>query len=459
MLLVALVAATASAQGKGRGRDRDSDPNSGWGPAATPPVAPPLPHPAPSANKGRVGTYPAKTSIAGCNYYVYVPKSCSDANPAGLHIFFHGQGGQGGAPSFDQWAKDFLEPQNLIGINMQYLDGDNMKDTPGKVAAAIEAITQVMADYKVIEGRGVIASFSGGGLPHMLLAVMYGRAEAKKGTWFFNHSAAYDSNCVKSAKGLMPMSWFFGLGSEEFDLALLGRSQTSRAQELFEEAATLPGRCPDAYLKIIKGKGHSIAPEDVTASAQMFRRSDLAFAPFLYEPDYAGAALEAAVKKANLLDLGGAATDVKRLLANEKLMPDVRVSAEVVRIKIEKRVDAVLALATSLSQDDPLLWWYYGKLFAKQLTGHPRVAELKKLPPLTPEQQKDVEWALNAFARHLRDFFTAGAHLNAEGLPILQKIPARAGEKSSLGRMAAEFLLLQPPPPPPVPPTPAPDAK
>ena len=180
-LLVALIAATASAQGKGRGRD--SDPNSGWGPNAVPPVAPPMHRPAPSANKGRVGTYQAKTSVAGCNYYVYVPRSCSDANPAGLHLFFHGQTGQGGAPDFGLWARDFLEPQNLIGINMQYLDGDNMKDTPGKVAAAVEAIEQVMADYKVIQGRGVVASFSGGGLPHMLFAVMYGRADAKKGSW------------------------------------------------------------------------------------------------------------------------------------------------------------------------------------------------------------------------------------------------------------------------------------
>ena len=67
------------------------------------------PIPKPSENKGKPGTYQAKTSHEGCNYYVYVPKSYSDDNPAGLHLYFHGQGGQGGASGFGQWATQFLE--------------------------------------------------------------------------------------------------------------------------------------------------------------------------------------------------------------------------------------------------------------------------------------------------------------------------------------------------------------
>ncbi|HUS57118.1 MAG TPA: hypothetical protein VM141_00570 [Planctomycetota bacterium] len=122
--------------------------------------------PAPSENKGKTGTYQMKTSSEGNNYYVCVPKSYSEGNPAGIHLYFHGQGGHGGAANFGQWAGPFLDSQNLIGINMQYMDGDNQKDTPGKVASAIEAVLQTMADYRVIPGRGVVCSFSGGGLPH-----------------------------------------------------------------------------------------------------------------------------------------------------------------------------------------------------------------------------------------------------------------------------------------------------
>ena len=107
----------------------------------------------PSANKGKRGSYQCHTSIAGCDYWVCVPASYSDDKPAGIHVFFHGQNGQGGAPNFGQWQKAFLEPFNLIGINMQYQDGDNAKDTPGKVAAAREAIGQTLADYKIIAGR------------------------------------------------------------------------------------------------------------------------------------------------------------------------------------------------------------------------------------------------------------------------------------------------------------------
>src|SRR3981081_2861070 len=115
-------------------------------------AGPPAP-PKPSANAGKKGAYQVKTSRPGCNYYVCVPASYSETNPAGLHLFFHGQGGQSGAPNFGTWSKHFLDKFNLIGINMQYEDGDNGKDTEGKVKAAQEAIAQTIADYKITAGR------------------------------------------------------------------------------------------------------------------------------------------------------------------------------------------------------------------------------------------------------------------------------------------------------------------
>src|SRR5687767_6186238 len=100
--------------------------------------------PKPSANAGKRGEYSAKTSRPGYNYNVYFPAKYSDDNPAGLHLFFHGQGSQGSAKYFGTWAKHFLDRFNLIGINMQYEDGDNAKDTEGKVKSAQEAIAQTM---------------------------------------------------------------------------------------------------------------------------------------------------------------------------------------------------------------------------------------------------------------------------------------------------------------------------
>jgi hypothetical protein len=90
----------------------------------------------PSANKGKRDKYQCHTSREGYDYWVCVPSSYSDDNPAGIHIYFHGQGGQKSAPHFGQWAENFLDTYNLIGINMQYQDGDNAKDTVGKTAAA-----------------------------------------------------------------------------------------------------------------------------------------------------------------------------------------------------------------------------------------------------------------------------------------------------------------------------------
>ena len=144
----------------------------------------PLP-PKPSPNAGKKGTYQVKTSKAGYNYYVCVPPGYAEENPAGLHLFFHGQNGQGGAPNFGQWAKHFLDKYNLIGINMQFEDGDNAKDTEGKVKAAQEALAQTIADYRIVAGRGVVSSFSGGGLPHAL----FYDGQAKNGrsaTWPFS---------------------------------------------------------------------------------------------------------------------------------------------------------------------------------------------------------------------------------------------------------------------------------
>jgi len=405
-------------------------------------LAPRAPGANPSENKGRRGTYLCQTSNPTYKYYACVPGSYSHENPAGLHLFFHGQGVPGG-PGFGAWKKHFLEPFNLIGINMHYTDGDNAKDTTGKVAAAIEAIQQTIADYKVIRGRGVVCSFSGGGLPHAMLVSKYAKRGTKRGAWPFNHSAAYGSNYRESVRGLVRMSWFLGLGSKEWNLAGagLGRSQTSRAEELFREAAN--GGCPDIYLKITKDKGHSISEADRADSAKAFRRSDLAFCAFLYERDFPETELKSIVERANHLELGRPASALKALLANQKLDPDLRKKAERIKEQLDERVDAVIELAKQLAQDDPLLCGYYGRIFTQQLRRHPRAEELKKIIAPAKKREKSAASALSLFAKHLKDFFTSSGTLEPQSVPALKRVQTRAGESSLLGKMAGEFLTLQ----------------
>lgn len=113
--------------------------------------------PKPSVNQGKVGVYAATTSRAGYNYYVGVPKAVSETNPAGIHVFFHGLGGQAMARDFMLWA-EFLKLTNCIGINMEYTDGNPHEDMDGKAEAAREAVLQVTADYPVIPGLGAITA-------------------------------------------------------------------------------------------------------------------------------------------------------------------------------------------------------------------------------------------------------------------------------------------------------------
>ena len=411
--------------------------------AAAPPAVPaPSGGPAPSANKGKTGTYDCKTSHSGYNYYVFVPKSYSEDNPAGIHIYFHGQGGGGGAPNFGQWTKHFLEPLNLIGINMQYTDGDNAKDSSGKVDAAVEAIRQTMADYKIIFGRGAVGSFSGGGIPHEMLMDKFGKhALGGSASCPFNHSALYDSNYWGEPTGLPPMSWFIGLGTKEWGMGqpTLGTTQVRKADQLM--MAALKGGSADVYLKITKDKGHSISDEDVRDSAAQFRRSDLAFAPFLYDKDYPEPQLAPIVRAANSMALGKAAASLDRLATDAKADEAVKAKATALKKKIDDRIEAVLALAKELGQDDPVLCNYYGNVFTLQLGTHPKAKELKDI---LAEAHKRPGYAavpplFVPFATNLKSMFS-GPALAPSASKFLEDVKAKAGEKSLLGKMATEFL-------------------
>ncbi|HVR86903.1 MAG TPA: hypothetical protein VMU54_21445 [Planctomycetota bacterium] len=405
------------------------------GSQANPPARP---APKPSDNAGKKGTYLIKTSRPGCNYYVCVPGSYSEEKPAGLHLFFHGQNGQGGAPNFGTWSKFFLDPYNLIGINMQYEDGDNARDTEGKVKAAQEAIAQTIADYKIVAGRGVVCSFSGGGLPH---ALFYdGQAKNGRGaTWPFCHAALYSSNyrTKPSQQKSTPMTFFISVGQGEWTLASLGADGLARMTELLGDTAQ--GAPSDLYFKVIKGKGHSIADEEVGESVNGFRRGDLAFAPFVYGPDYPEKEFRVIVEESNALLLGRAVTAI------ERLPEPLKAKGAKLREKIDARVQSVLALAKELAEGDPVLYTFYGPIFTRQLQGLPEAKELKEIlsgATKRPAHSKTLA-LVPAFQKNYRSFFEMSGMMNPAQAPLLEQVKSVAGPGSQYGRMAADYLLLK----------------
>jgi hypothetical protein len=400
--------------------------------------------PAPSANAGRRGTYQTDLKRhAQYKFWVCVPAAYGDEAPSGLHLFFHGQNGQTGAPNFGQWQGAFLEPFNLIGINMQYLDGDNGKDSDGKIEAAQDAIAQIMADYKVVL-RGAVNSFSGGGIPH---SGLHARVAASLPTqaWPFTHASLYGSNYRGSIGDGLGMSWFIGLGGGEWTLASLGATQSSRMGDLLGQA--LKRGSPDAYLRIEKEKGHSISNADVASAAAMFRRSDLAQGRFLHEPSWTGKAKPLAAL-ANSLALGQAEGAIAKALKSETLPPDEREHIAKLKARVDARVDAVLALMQELSANDAALANWYGGIFTAQLKGHSRAKELKELLAGMAKDaaaRKQLQ-AWEVFAKAYPSVIDGGGpklKQPEKSVPLLEQILALAGERSLAGTMAREFLLLK----------------
>ncbi|HLY74421.1 MAG TPA: hypothetical protein VKU80_09905, partial [Planctomycetota bacterium] len=335
-------------------------------------------------------------------------------------------------------AKYFLEKYNLVGINMQYEDGDNARDTEGKVKAAQEAIAQTMADYKVIAGRGVVCSFSGGGLPHAL----FYDGQAKNGrsaAWPFCHAALYSSNyrTKPSQQKTTPMTFFISVGQGEWTLASLGADGLARMTELLSD--TTQGAPSDLYFKVIKGKGHSIADEEVAESVNGFRRGDLAFAPFIYGPDYPEKELKGIVDESNALLLSRAEAAI------ERLPEPLKAKGAKLRERIDARVQSILALAKELAEGDPVLCSFYGPVLSRQLQGLPEAKELKEVlsgAAKRPGHSKTLA-LVPAFQKSYRSFFDNNGMMNPAQAAFLEQVKATAGPGSQYGRMSADFLLLR----------------
>lgn len=359
-----------------------------------------------------------------------------------MHLFFHGQNGQGGAPNFDLWKDTFLEPFNLIGINMQYQDGDNSKDTRGKVLAAREAIAQTLADYKIIPGHGVICSFSGGGGPHGLFTERL--AHERGPNWPFAHSAMYSSNywTVITLK-MTPMSWFGEVGGKEWGMAQpkLGQSAVQRITELKMNAAK-GGPC-DIYFASDKDGGHGIRRDEVFLSAKQFRRSTLAYAPVLYEADFLEPELASLVKTANALALGQPVTAVDKILNDKKATAPVLEKAAAIKAFLTARIEDILKIAKEL-ESDPVLMTYYGPLYARQLAGTPQAKQLQESMAAADKNPQRAKVMALFMKFKLLDVFVKYAYPPAESsLPMLQDLQKSAGDNSALGQMAAGLIKLR----------------
>ena len=395
------------------------------------PVLPP-----PSANAGKSGTYEVQTKVAGCTYFVCVPQSYSASAAAGLHLFFHGQNGQKGASYFGQFKNELLEPFCLIGINMCYADGDNLKDTAGKVRAAQEAVLQVTADYRVVPGREVVGCFSGGGGP---CGQWYAAAGKTRGIgWPFSVLALYGANFWKPAVAGPPTGWMVGLAKDEMGLGqpTLYASQTAR----FGEVLRLAPQFGLDQRFIVPDGSHGVHPPEVAATARIFKRMDLVYGQFLVPADYSEKPLAAVVEQANAGALGAAQQALSKLKD-----PKLAERATALTTVIDQRAQALIALLTDLVDHDPLLAAHYAGLVGERLKKHPREAELKPLLDRLGKSRQQVaaaEAAWKALAAGWADVLAGGPRLSAKGATLLQQITSQAGATSELGTMASELLTL-----------------
>lgn len=389
--------------------------------------------PKPSGNAGKSGTYQVETGSPGYSYFVRVPAQGLPDAHWGLHLFFHGQNGQGGAKDFGLW-QDTLDADGLIGINMCYADGDNLKDTAGKVAAARAAVLQVMADYPVVPGRGMVACFSGGGLPCGLWYSESGRTRGL--AWPFLAQALYSSNFRVGVQPQPETGWYVGVNTDEWTLAELGQTQTARFAEALGGMAKSG---PDMRLLVMNHLGHTIPREGVTEAKDLFRRLDLAYAPFLHPGAYP-VKLARIVATANAGQLAAAVTALGRL----KEDPATAVPLADLHTRIEARVAAQLAMVADLAKRDPLLANWYGVRFSRGLKGHPREAELRTILAELAKAKSvaPAAAAAEAFAKGFSRIFAGGPVISQQALPLLEQTVKAAGAESLYGRMAAELLAL-----------------
>jgi hypothetical protein len=110
-------------------------------------------------------------------------------------------------------------------------------------------------------------------------------------------------------------------------------------------------------------------------------------------------------------------------------------------------VKAIMDIANELAANDPVLFAYYARKYIAQLAGLPEAKELQTLAQKTTSSKDFPRWAaqLKTFSEIVQQAFTASSctPLNVKAVPLILEVQKTAPEKSLLGQMAAEFLLLK----------------
>ncbi len=394
---------------------------------------------APSDNAGKTGIYQVMTEFPGNNYYVSVPSTYSDTNPAGLHIYFHGQNGQNGASKFGTFQNLFLEKYNLIGINMQYMDGDNQKELGTKVLAARHALAQVIADYKIIVGRGVICCFSGGGLPS---GVLYNESSAQRdASWPFNHMALYSSNSRMGIRQTQPISWAISVGEKEWQLAALGSTQGAR----YADVSSQFDRHADIFFTIIKDGKHTVHKQAVIKSSEIFGRQDIASSPLLYTGDYPEKDLAKLLFACNALAFGPAVKEIIKLRKKKKIDPAILDKVAKIEAAMRARYDQMLGMLKELATTSPALCMYYASYVTRTAKGYDKELEKELKDFLKGIDKKLLKQSLTGQAfiqQQYGSFFISDAKpaLSQKISPQIEQLIETLGDADQVTQQLREFI-------------------
>ena len=429
LVAVALAFALALAAGAGAGEAKQA------------PGIPVLP---PSGNRGLRADYHCQTGLPGYSYNVCA-KHIDPERPAGIYLYFPGEGARTENAWFGLWDASTLQPYHLIGINMAFADGQNGRDTAGKIEAARIAIGQCCADYKVVLGRGVIACFSGGGVPTGQWFAEHGPRRDAKGdpalAWRafpFNQLALFSANYREGVSHGDPrLGWFISVGTLEWSLAALGQTQVNVAHDLARAGVV------DTRL-MIPAKEHVITDPEPAAVAEQFARTDVLIAPFLYEPDWSLPAAQRVARMANAQAIGAALDAVDKALAKKSLADDERTALADLRERVVARADDKAALIERLATSDPVLAAIDGKLVLGQLgkcEQGKRVGETLAALGKT-NAAKAAAQAHEAFNGIFPTLFTASPTLTPEQKQTIDRIATLGPPSALASTMAAEYATL-----------------
>jgi hypothetical protein len=145
--------------------------------------------------------------------------------------------------------------------------------------------------------------------------------------------------------------------------------------------------------------------------------------------------------------LGPVLPALDRILNDGKSTDDLKKKAEALKKRVSARVKAIMDTANGLAASDPVLFAYYARKWTVQLAGLPEGKELQALAQKTTSSKDFPRWSaqLNALKEAIQQAFTAGGctPLNVKAVPLMEDVQKVSPEKSLVGQMAAEFLLLK----------------